>query len=152
MTIGASIFDTELHNKKFSAVSTMTGMKSLGYIIVVESNTCCCLDVMMTTRMTKNHLRPPTILLKRFSATSLLFMVSCVNLIPDLCVFGTYGSQTFQVLIDIESTHNFVKPVLVEQLGLLMTPIRHFRVSPWIVVRLLPLCFRGSPSPWICLF
>ena len=35
-----------------------------------------------------------------------------------LCLVGEVSSQSFQVLIDSGSTHNFIKPTLAERLGL----------------------------------
>lgn len=45
-----------------------------------------------------------------------------------LRLIGEVGSHCFQVLIDSGSTHNFIKPVLAEQLGLPIQPTTHFRV------------------------
>jgi hypothetical protein len=46
-----------------------------------------------------------------------------------LRVSGMYGEQCFQILIDSGSTHNFINPVLVEKLGLSLTPCTRFRVA-----------------------
>ncbi|XP_045809999.1 uncharacterized protein LOC123904368 [Trifolium pratense] len=46
-----------------------------------------------------------------------------------LRVSGVYGRHSFQILIDSGSTHNFIKPTLVEKLGLAITPCPRFRVA-----------------------
>ncbi|KAH9687361.1 hypothetical protein KPL70_014745 [Citrus sinensis] len=45
-----------------------------------------------------------------------------------LRLIGEVGSHCFQVLIDSGSTHNFIKPVLAERLGLPIQHTTHFRV------------------------
>lgn len=46
-----------------------------------------------------------------------------------LRLFGSYGLTQFHVSIDNGSTHNFIKPELVERLGLPLHTIPRFRVS-----------------------
>jgi hypothetical protein len=46
-----------------------------------------------------------------------------------LQVSGIYKNHSFQILIDSGSTHNFIKPSLVERLGLVITPCPRFRVA-----------------------
>lgn len=60
---------------------------------------------------------------------STLHTLSCQHQGCSLCFFGLYGSKQFQVLIDSGSTHKFIKPALVQQLGLPVTIIPRFRVS-----------------------
>ncbi|XP_024955869.1 uncharacterized protein LOC112498643 [Citrus sinensis] len=45
-----------------------------------------------------------------------------------LCLVREVSSQSFQVLIDSGSTHNFIKPALAERLGLSIQPTVKFRV------------------------
>ena len=45
-----------------------------------------------------------------------------------LCLPGTIHNQNFQVLIDNGSTHNFIKPALVEHLGLSLKYVPSFYV------------------------
>ena len=45
-----------------------------------------------------------------------------------LRLVGEFGSHRFHVLIDSGSTHNFIKPALVERLGLPIQPTPKFRV------------------------
>ena len=45
-----------------------------------------------------------------------------------LRLIGEVGNHCFQVLIDSGSTHNFIKPVLAERLGLPIKPTTHFQV------------------------
>ena len=60
---------------------------------------------------------------------STLHALSCLHQGKSLRVFGTHGVHRFQVLIDSGSTRNFIKSALVEQLGLRVILIPHFRVS-----------------------
>ena len=46
-----------------------------------------------------------------------------------LRVSGMYDEHHLQILIDSGSTHNFINPMLVEKLGLPMTPCPRFRVA-----------------------
>ncbi|PNX81441.1 retrotransposon-related protein [Trifolium pratense] len=46
-----------------------------------------------------------------------------------LRVSGLYKQQNFTILIDSGSTHNFVKPALVERLGLPIRPCPRFKVA-----------------------
>lgn len=46
-----------------------------------------------------------------------------------LRVSCAYGHHRLQTLIDNGSTHNFIKPSVVERLGLTMTPCPRFRVA-----------------------
>ncbi|PNY01861.1 retrotransposon-related protein, partial [Trifolium pratense] len=46
-----------------------------------------------------------------------------------LRVSGMYNQHIFQILVDSGSTHNFIKPSLVERLGLTLSPCPRFRVA-----------------------
>lgn len=45
-----------------------------------------------------------------------------------LCLIGEIGVHRFQVLINSDNTHNFIKPALAECLGLAIQPTTLFRV------------------------
>ena len=60
---------------------------------------------------------------------STLHALACQHQGKSLRVFGTHCVHQFQVLIDSESTHNFIKAALVEQLGLRAIPIPYVHVS-----------------------
>lgn len=45
-----------------------------------------------------------------------------------LRVWGKFGRERAHILIDSGSTHNFIKPDVVQRLGLLITKVRGFRL------------------------
>lgn len=69
-----------------------------------------------------------------------------------LRMLGMISSHSFHVLIDGGSTHNFIKPLLAEKLGLHVKPTQPFRVyignGDYLICSLycpqIPLCLQGT--------
>ena len=63
-----------------------------------------------------------------------------------LWILGSYHHNSFPILIDSGSTHNFIKLALLEHLGLIMTPFLRFHVATGCGTFLLcQYCCKNAP-------